>query len=80
MLTCVDSGIGIDASEVGDVFTPFFRSSSREARQRPGTGLGLAITERVVKAHHGTVDVASELGVGTTFAVWLPLAPPVDVR
>ena len=80
VLRCVDSGIGIDAAEIGDVFTPFFRSLSREARQRPGTGLGLAITERVVKAHHGTVDIASELGVGTTFTVWLPLAPPADVR
>ena len=80
VLTCVDSGIGIDPAEIGDVFTPFFRSTSREARQRPGTGLGLAITERVVKAHHGTVDVASELGVGTTFAVWLPLVPPADLR
>ncbi len=79
-LTCVDTGIGIDASEVDEVFTPFFRSASREARQRPGTGLGLAITERVIKAHQGTVGVESELGVGTTFTVWLPLAEAADVR
>ncbi len=77
--TCLDTGIGIDASEIGDVFTPFFRSASREARERPGTGLGLAITEQVVNAHRGTVDVASELGVGTTFTVWLPLTPPGGV-
>ena len=79
-LTCVDTGIGIDASELDRVFAPFFRSGSKEARERPGTGLGLAIIERVAKGHQGTVDVRSELGVGTTFTVWLPLAPDPDVR
>jgi signal transduction histidine kinase len=79
-LTCVDTGIGIDASEWGLVFTPFYRSSSSQARARPGTGLGLAITERVVKAHQGTIAVESELGAGTTFDVWLPLARTADVR
>lgn len=73
-LTCVDSGIGIAASDLDHLFTPFFRSTRAEARERPGTGLGLAITERVVERHHGTVEVRSELGVGTTFIVWLPLA------
>lgn len=79
-ITCADTGIGIDAAEVDRVFTPFFRSHSAEARARPGTGLGLAITERVVKAHQGTIAVESELGVGTTFDLWLPRVVPVDVR
>jgi signal transduction histidine kinase len=78
-LTCADSGIGIPAHELDKVFTPFFRSSSTEARKRPGTGLGLAIIERVVTGHHGTVRLASDLGEGTTFTVWLPLAPPSEV-
>lgn len=79
-ITCADTGIGIPADEVDKVFTPFFRSSSSEARKRPGTGLGLAIVERVVTGHHGTVRVASTVGEGTTFTVWLPLASPDDVR
>ena len=79
-LTCVDTGIGMAASDAEQVFTPFFRSSSPEARRRPGTGLGLAITEQVVTGHGGTVGVESEPGVGTTFTVWLPLAAPADVR
>jgi signal transduction histidine kinase len=79
-LTCADTGIGIDASEVDQVFTPFFRSGDKVARERPGTGLGLAITERVVKRLHGTIEVSSELGVGTTFTVWLPLDSPADLR
>jgi two-component system, OmpR family, phosphate regulon sensor histidine kinase PhoR len=78
-LTCADTGIGIPADEVDKVFTPFFRSSSAEARTRPGTGLGLAIIERVVTGHHGTVRLTSDLGDGTTFTVWLPLTPPAEV-
>ena len=78
-ITCADSGIGIPAHEVDKVFTPFFRSSSPEARKRPGTGLGLAIIERVVTGHHGTVRLTSDIGEGTTFTVWLPLAPPAEV-
>lgn len=75
-VTCADTGIGIPAEEIDKVFTPFFRSSSKEARKRPGTGLGLAIIERVVTGHHGTVRLTSSVGEGTTFTVWLPLAPP----
>jgi signal transduction histidine kinase len=78
-VTCADTGIGIPAHEVDKVFTPFFRSGSAEARRRPGTGLGLAIIERVVTAHHGTVRLTSDVGEGTTFTVWLPLAPPAEV-
>ncbi len=79
-LTCIDTGIGIDASDIDHLFTPFFRSTRAEARARPGTGLGLAITERVVERHGGTLEVWSELGAGTTFTVWLPLAADSDVR
>jgi len=79
-LTCVDTGIGIAAADIDHLFTPFYRSARVEARARPGTGLGLAITERVVKRHGGTIEVRSELGVGTVFTVWLPLAVDPDVR
>jgi signal transduction histidine kinase len=78
-LVCADDGIGIDIAEVDHVFTPFFRSSSTLARERPGTGLGLAITRGVVERHQGSIDVRSEIGRGTTFTVWLPLAAQSDV-
>jgi two-component system, OmpR family, phosphate regulon sensor histidine kinase PhoR len=78
-LTCADTGIGIPDDEVDKVFTPFFRSSSEQARKRPGTGLGLAIIERVVSGHRGTVRLTSNVGEGTTFTVWLPLTPPAEV-
>ena len=57
---------------------PFFRRLT-EARKRPGTGLGLAIIERVVTGHQGTVQLTSDVGEGTTFTVWIPLAPPAEV-
>ena len=77
---CADTGIGIDEGELSQVFTPFFRSASPEARRRPGTGLGLAIVEQVARLHHGDVEVASVPGEGTTFTVTLPRVPPADVR
>ncbi|MBS2940029.1 HAMP domain-containing histidine kinase [Nocardioides sp. J2M5] len=75
VLVVADTGIGIAEDEVARVFSPFFRSSSPSARQRPGTGLGLAVVEEVVRLHGGTVELASVLGEGSTFTVWLPVHP-----
>lgn len=77
-IVCSDTGIGIDADELGRIFEPFFRSRDAQARTRPGTGLGLAIIEQVVTRHHGTVHVDSTPGEGTTFTVWLSTAGPRD--
>jgi signal transduction histidine kinase len=69
-----DRGIGIAEEELGRLFEEFFRSENVAARRRPGTGLGLAVAERVVRRHHGRIEVESELGAGTTFRVLLPVA------
>ncbi len=71
-LTVADTGIGISADELSQVFDAFFRSQDPSARRRPGTGLGLAVVDRVARLHEGHVDVASVHGEGTTFTVWLP--------
>ncbi len=63
-----DDGPGLPAELRDRVFNPFV--TSREE----GTGLGLAFVERAVKAHRGTVEVRSQEGVGTTFAVRIPVA------
>lgn len=67
-----DSGGGITADDLPEVFTSFFRGSNAHAEAVPGSGLGLAIVRGVVDAHGGTIEVADTLGGGTTISVRLP--------
>lgn len=69
-----DTGMGLSKEACGRVFEPFY---SGKALGR-GTGLGLAIVDRIVKNHGGEVSVRSELGVGTTFRVSLPVRTKAD--
>ncbi len=62
-----DNGAGVDAVQLERIFSPFFTTKSN------GTGLGMAISKKIVEAHEGTIDVVSEPGRGTEFAVALPL-------
>ncbi|KRF37474.1 sensor histidine kinase [Nocardioides sp. Soil805] len=78
VLECADEGLGISAEDQARLFTEFFRSSNTEALGRPGTGLGLTITKRVVERHAGRIELESELGVGSTFRVLLPVAEPPE--
>ena len=73
-LAVADSGLGISASDQERLFQEFFRSTNPAALAQPGTGLGLSIVHRIVERHGGRIDVRSELGAGTTFAVTLPSA------
>lgn len=68
-----DQGIGIDAADLPRVFTPFFRSDRSRARQTGGVGLGLPLARRIVLAHGGDIEVRSEVGIGTTITVRLPI-------
>ena len=67
-----DTGVGISEQAVGKLFTEFFREKSSATRHITGTGLGLSIVKGIVDFYHGRIDVDSELGVGSTFTVWLP--------
>jgi len=62
-----DQGCGIAADDVKVLFTPFYSTKTK------GTGLGLAIVHKVIEAHNGLISVASQLEVGTTFTVKVPL-------
>lgn len=66
-----DRGIGIPTADQGRLFEAFQRASN--VGETPGTGLGLLLVKRCVELHHGSIDVQSEEGVGTTFTVRLPL-------
>lgn len=67
-----DSGPGMSAETQAQLFQPFF-TTKPEGR---GTGLGLSISQDIVRRHGGQINVESQLGVGTSFIVELPAAPP----
>jgi signal transduction histidine kinase len=68
-IAIADTGPGIPELDRARIFEPFYRVPGVQAQ---GHGIGLATVARIVHAHGGTIEVASELGVGTTFRVWLP--------
>jgi signal transduction histidine kinase len=63
-----DTGRGISASHMKRLFEPFFTTKA----PGEGTGLGLSLARKIVLAHGGSIDVSSELGVGSSFTVRLP--------
>ncbi len=69
-----DTGIGIPAAFLPQLFQEFHRADSKAARGIPGTGLGLAISSRIVTELGGRITVESTEGEGSTFEIFLPLA------
>jgi signal transduction histidine kinase len=69
-LAVTDRGTGIAPDVLEKVFDPFFTTRSQ------GTGLGLPVVQHVVLLHGGHVSANSEPGVGTRFALWLPMTQP----
>jgi len=61
-----DHGIGIPEGSLQKIFTPYFTT------KRSGSGLGLAVSHSIVKNHGGHIDVESQVGIGTTFSIYLP--------
>jgi len=73
-IVCRDTGPGIPAEDLPHIFERFYRAEkSRTRRETTGFGLGLSIANWIVERHGGRIEVNSQEGKGTTFAIWLPL-------
>jgi signal transduction histidine kinase/ligand-binding sensor domain-containing protein/DNA-binding response OmpR family regulator len=68
-----DTGIGIPAEHLSKIFERFYQVDMSNTRGYEGSGIGLSLTKELVELHHGTIEVSSELNVGTVFTVRLPL-------
>ncbi|MDR1159177.1 MAG: HAMP domain-containing protein [Syntrophomonadaceae bacterium] len=73
MLAVKDTGIGISRKHINNIFERFYRVDKARSRTTGGMGLGLSIAETIVKMHDGEVESQSELGLGTTITVRLPV-------
>ncbi|MGG1598697.1 MULTISPECIES: HAMP domain-containing sensor histidine kinase [Paenibacillus] len=68
-----DQGYGIPAEDIPYIFERFYKADKARTRgTNGGTGLGLAIVKNIIEAHHGTIQVKSQTGQGTTFSITLP--------
>ena len=67
-----DMGSGMDANTMAHIFEPYF--STKGSAKGMGLGLGLALVNGIVKQSGGAIVVSSEVGRGTTFKVYLPIA------
>lgn len=67
-----DTGVGIPAEQLERIFDRFHRIESADGRSQEGTGIGLAMVKELVRLHHGTITVSSQVGVGSTFTIALP--------
>jgi PAS domain S-box-containing protein len=72
-ISITDTGIGIAPEHINKLFQPFIQIDSALNRQYAGTGLGLALVKRIVELHGGQVELTSKLGLGSCFAIDLPI-------
>lgn len=75
-LIVADDGPGIPEEDLPFIFERFWRGDKSRSRHSGGSGIGLAIVKQLVELHGGAVEVASQVGKGSTFTVSLPLAAP----
>ncbi|WP_460983010.1 hybrid sensor histidine kinase/response regulator transcription factor [Spirosoma fluminis] len=72
-LEVADTGIGIRAAKLPYVFDRFYQVDASDTREQEGTGIGLALTKELVELHGGTIQIASQEGMGTSVIVQLPV-------
>jgi len=73
-----DTGIGIPTDQLAQIFNRFYRVDRARTRAQGGFGLGLAIARQIVELHSGTITASSQIGIGTTISVTVPISPASD--
>ncbi len=73
LLKIEDNGIGIAQENIPFIFDRFYRIDEARNRQKGGTGLGLSITKMLLEKYNGSVEVKSEINIGTVFFIKFPL-------
>lgn len=73
-ISVADQGVGIAEKQIPRIFERFYRVDKARSREMGGTGLGLSIVKHISLAHHGRVEVKSEVGRGSVFTIYLPLS------
>jgi two-component system sensor histidine kinase SenX3 len=77
-IVVTDSGAGISPEDQQRIFERFYRADPSRSRDTGGTGLGLSIVKHVAKIHRGEIKLFSQIGVGSTFTLRIPLATAAD--
>jgi len=76
IIKIIDNGKGMNEKTKKHIFDPFFTTK----RDKGGTGLGLSISYGIIREHKGRIDVDSQLGIGTTFTIRIPVQPPAPAN
>ncbi|NQZ13122.1 MAG: MCP four helix bundle domain-containing protein, partial [Algicola sp.] len=80
LVSISDTGIGISKDKYQQIFQSFEQFDASTSREYGGTGLGLAVTKKLVELHGSTIDVDSQVGVGSTFSFSIPIAADTGAR
>jgi len=80
LLMVRDTGTGIPADKLAQLFSPFQQVADLDTRSTGGLGLGLAISRQLVQQMGGRLDIQSKEGAGTTAQIWLPVCPPAKLQ
>jgi two-component system, OmpR family, phosphate regulon sensor histidine kinase PhoR len=78
-LAVADRGDGIPGEHLWRLTERFYRVDTARSRELGGTGLGLAIVKHILNRHRGRLEIASTIGQGSTFTVWLRAAEAPSV-